>query len=400
MTQLVPFFLVLLAGLVFSEIFAKLHLPLVVGLIVAGIFMGPFGLELFTPNDTITFLGEIGLVFLMFMAGLETRFSSFRELGKEVGVLASLNGLLPLAVGVGVAFVFGYGWVAALLLGIIFISSSIAIVIPSLQANHLLHGRLGRSIVAATVVEDITSLVLLSLLLQLAVNPTANIPLPLFYGIVILSVFALRWSMPKLRAFLTWQMRKAKDIFEGEVRLVFAILIGTVVLFQVIGLHSIIAGFFVGLMLSDSIKSDMLRQKLHTISYGLFIPTFFIVVGANTNIRVLADVGGDALLITVVVVAASIFAKFASGWAGAKLLRFSSREAALVGAATIPQLSTTLAVAVTGFESGVLDEKLATAMIVLSIVTTFLAPLLIRLLSKSVQKEAVAISSQEEPAKL
>jgi Kef-type K+ transport system membrane component KefB len=395
MTELVPFFLVLLAGLVFSEIFAKLHLPLVVALIIAGIFMGPFGFDFFTPNETINFLGEIGLVFLMFMAGLETRFSSFRQLGKEISLLSVLNGFVPFGVGVGIALLFGYGWVAALLLGIIFISSSIAVIIPSLQANNLFQGRLGRSIVASTVLEDVASLVLLSLLLQLIINPTANIPLPLFYGILLISVFGLRLIIPKIRAFLTWQMRKRTDIFEGEVRLVFVILIGTVIFFELLGLHAIIAGFFAGLMLSESIKSDIVRQKLHTLSYGLFIPIFFIVVGANTNIRVLGDAGG-ALLITVAIIAASIGAKFVSGWIGGKLMRFSNRESAIMGAATIPQLSTTLAVAFTGFELGVLDERLVTAMIALSIVTTFLAPFLIRMLSKPEREMVEEIRTEEK----
>jgi len=145
MTEIIPFFLVLLAGLVFSEIFARLHLPFVVALIVAGILIGPFGLEWFTPDDTFEFLGQIGLIFLMFMAGLEIRFSTFRKLGKGVPVLSLLNGLVPFAVGIGIALYFGYNWTAALLLGIIFISSSIAVIIPSLQANNLFQSRLGKN---------------------------------------------------------------------------------------------------------------------------------------------------------------------------------------------------------------------------------------------------------------
>ena len=192
-----------------------------------------------------------------------------------------------------------------------------------------------------------------------------------------------------------WKRKKRKDIVEGEVHLMFAILIGIVIFFEFLGLHPIIAGFFTGLVLSESIKSDILRQKLHTLSYGLFIPIFFIVVGANTNIRILGEVG-DALLITIVVVAASILAKFVSGWVGGKLLQFSTRQATIIGVSTIPQLSTTLAVAFTGLELGVLDQKMITAMIVLSICTTFLAPFLVRILSKPEREGMVSISSQEK----
>ena len=116
MTQLIPFFLVLLAGLVFSEIFARLHLPLVVALIVAGILIGPFGFDFFTPDQTIMFMGEIGLVFLMFMAGLETEFSTFQSRKKDVAIISLLNGAIPFFIGFGIGTLFGFDTVASLLL--------------------------------------------------------------------------------------------------------------------------------------------------------------------------------------------------------------------------------------------------------------------------------------------
>jgi len=381
MAELLSFLILISAGLFLSEIFRKLHVPYVVSLIIAGIIIGPYGLQIFTPNEVINFLGSIGLLFLMFMAGLQIRLSSIQKLKRGVARLSLINGLIPFAVGFAIATYFGYGIVAALLLGTIFISSSIAVVIPALEAHGLLGTRLGKSIVAATVFEDVLSLILLSIILQ-SINPISTLPLPLFYAVVFASLFVLKSLIPMIRKVFFTTISTQKGIFEQELRLIFAILIGTVVLFELIGMHSIIAGFFAGLVLSESIKSELLKQKLHAISYGLFIPAFFIIIGAETDITVFTRTS-DALLLTGAVLAGSIGSKFISGWVGGLLSGFNKSESLLVGASTIPQLSTTLAVAFIGLESGLLDQQLITAMIALSVLSTLVGSSLIGLIIRS-----------------
>lgn len=380
MEEFFPFFLVLFAGVFFSDIFRRLHLPWVVALIVGGIVIGPHVLNVFEANDTIIFLGQIGLVFLMFMAGLETKLATFKESRRSITRLSLINGSFPFLVGLGIGFFFGYGWVASLLLGIIFVSSSIAVVIPSLEASGVLGTRLGKSIVASTIVEDVVSLILLSVLLQ-STNPVTSLPLPLFYVLLFTSLFALRWVIPKIEWFFSSSLQGAKDLFQQELRSVFVILMGTVIVFEFLGLHPIIAGFFAGLVLSDSIGSDILKEKLRTISYGIFIPIFFVLIGMQANITIFGQLNG-ALLFVVIIVLGSIFSKFVSGWIGGRVSGFTSKESLLIGGSTIPQLSTTLAVAFMGAELGFLDKKLVTAMIVLSITTTLVSPILIRLFSK------------------
>lgn len=381
MENFLPFFLVLFAGIFFSVLFRRLHLPWVVVLIVGGIIIGPHALGIFEPNPTIEFIGQIGLVFLMFMAGMETKLAAFREFRGGVFGLAFINSAIPFLAGIGIGFLFGYGWIIALLLGIIFVSSSIAVVIPSLEANNLLATRLGKSVVAATIIQDVASLVMLSILLQI-INPTTALPLPLFYVLLFVSLVALRWALPKLRRFFSSGVRGTKDLFQRELRVIFAILIGTVIAFEVLGLHPIIAGFFAGLVLSGSIKSEILREKLHTISYGLFIPTFFIIIGAKTNLGIFLEANGAVLLVAVIVLG-SLISKFVSGWIGGRIAGFTSPQSLLVGASTIPQLSTTLAVVFAAAALGLLDQELVAAMVVLSTVTTFLGPLLIQVFSRA-----------------
>jgi Kef-type K+ transport system membrane component KefB len=377
--EFLPFFLILLATVLFAAAFRQFHLPWVLALISAGMVIGPNGFNFADVTPTMEFLGQVGLIFLMFMAGLETQFSSFKKHRNEIAWLAAINGLVPFVAGIGLGYLLELPIVPSLLLGIIFMSSSIAVVIPTLEAYKMSGAKLGKIIVASTIVVDVVSLVFLSILLQ-SMNPVTELPLPSFYFLVTLIMLGFAYALPKIRALIPVR-RDEKDLFESEVRIIFALLIGVVVTFDLLGLHPIIAGFFAGLMLSDSIKSEILLDKLRTISYGIFIPVFFVVVGMETDISVFQDSSGVFLLVALIVVT-SIFTKFLSGWFGARLIGFSHRDSSIVGMSTIPQLSTTLAVVYTAIETGLLPSVLATAMVILSLVTTFIAPIGLRYLAE------------------
>lgn len=380
MPELLPFFIILFVALFFSELFNKLHLPWVIALIVGGLIIGPFGLDIFTPDATIKLLGDIGLIFLMFMAGLQTRLSTIKKMGRMVARNVFFNALIPFLVAIGIGLYFDLGYVASLLLGAIFISSSIAVVLPSMEANNLLATKLGKSIIATTVVEDILSLVFLSVLLQ-SIAPITSLPLPVFYTLLFGVLVSLRWALPKLRLWFFRLTQKGKSLFEWELQMVIVILIGTVVFFEFLGLHAIIGGFFAGLVLAESIKSDVLIGKLRAISYGFFIPVFFVVLGAEIDLGAFFT-ATTTLYLTGAIVLGSVISKFGSGWIAGRLNGFTNSQSILAGASTIPQLSTTVAVAVTGAELGILPKEIITSIIVLSVVTTFLGPLIVRMIRK------------------
>ena len=384
MTEFISFFVVLFAAVFFSALFNRLHLPWVVALLLGGMVIGPFGFNVLQSSPTLELLGEIGLVFLMFMAGLETRIESVRHRLKEVGILGVANSVIPFGVGAMIGTVMGLNPLGAILLGIIFVSTSVAIVVPSFEANGIFSTRLGNTTIAATIIEDIVSLLALSVLLQ-AVSPTSNIPLIIFYPLLLLVLVGLRFAIPWLRMLFSYTGRRA-DLFQQELRLVFAMLIGIVIIFELLGLHTIIAGFFAGILLSDSVRSRLLKEKLRAISYGLFIPIFFVLIGTKTNLQVFFEVKG-AVLLAVAIIGGSIASKLVSGWLAARVIGFTNTESWLVGVATTPSLTTTLAVAFTGFEMGLLSQSVVTVLVLLSVVTTFVGPLAINYLAKKVKAE-------------
>ncbi len=376
MEEFYTFFLIVFSGVFFSMLSIRTHIPWAVMLIIGGIVVGPSLLDLISLNPTIEFMGQIGLVFLMFMAGLETRFSHFSEYKTNLVSLAFINGFVPFLVGAGAVYALGYDALTALIVGIIFISSSIAVVIPTLEVTGMLRTKLGQSVVVTTVLQDITSLVLLSLLLQ-NVDPVTEVPLYVFYPVLLGVLIAMRLGIPKLREWVVRMTTDAPDLFQLEFRSTFLILIGTVITFELLGLHPIVAGFFSGLVLADSIKSKVLKDKIKTISYGIFIPVFFVVVGLQTDLSMLDDVS-DVLLVMCSLVLALVVSKYVSGYAAARLVGFDTTESNFFAATSLPQLSTTLATAFVVYNLGLIDQTLLTSLVVLSVVTVLLSPILIR----------------------
>ena len=384
MEEFYPFFLVIFAGVFFSLVFRRMHVPWVAGLILGGIVIGPQMLDVLTVTPTMEFIAQVGLVFLMFMAGLESRVEYAKGFRGKLVWLSFVNGFVPFLVGGGLTLLFGYSLFAALIVGIVFISSSIAVVIPSLERHDLLHTELGQSVVLTSIIQDISSLVLLSIVLQ-SVDAVTSLPLWIFYPLVFLVLVGMRYVIPRVHALFTRSFRKSKDLFQQEFRAVFLLLVGTVIVFELLGLHPIIAGFFAGLVLSGSVTSQILKEKIRTISYGIFIPTFFILIGIQADVQVLFQAGGAALLVLVMVLG-SISSKFLSGWVGAMAVGFKRDQALLFGISAVPQLSTTLAVVFTAYSLDLIDQRLITAMITLSIATVMMSPILMDLLGGRIRK--------------
>jgi Kef-type K+ transport system membrane component KefB len=380
-----PFFLIVFSGVFFSMLSIRTHIPWAVMLIIGGVFIGPSFLDLLSLNPTIDFIGQVGLIFLMFMAGLETKLTHFRDFKGSLLWLAFLNGFVPFLVGFAVTLLLGYQFTTALIIGIIFISSSIAVVVPTLEVTGLINRKIGQSVVITTVLQDIASLVLLSLLLQ-SVNPVTEVPLQVFYPVLFGVLVALRLVIPKLRAWLMKVATGSPDLFQLEFRSTFLILIGTVMAFELLGLHPIVAGFFSGLVLADSITSQRLKEKIKTISYGIFIPTFFIVVGLRTDISNF-DTLSDVLVTIAVIISSLLIAKYFSGYFAARGVGFDRVESRLFAATSLPQLSTTLATAFVAFNLNLIDQALLTSLVLLTVATVLLSPVLIQRLSDNLIAE-------------
>ena len=362
-------------------------------LIIAGFIVGPFGFNLLEVDASVEFLGSIGVVFLMFIAGSSVKAKTLKNVGSDSILLAVLNGGIPFFVGALIGIIFSGDLLTALIMGTIFISSSVAVIIPTLESSKLIGTKLGKTIISATVFEDIVSLLLLAFIFQ-EVSGNNDFPLPIYIFVFLGVVLLLRFLVPFAHAWFHKQ-RKGKDLFEGELRFIVVVLLAVAIIFELLGIHAIVAGFIIGMLLSDVLSKEEINQKIRTISYGIFIPIFFLVIGVKTDLSIFSSLVSVTLI--VVVVLGLVISKTLSGYLAGKVMRYSGRESLIMGIASLPQLSTTLAVAFAASEINLLDKDFTTSLVILSIITTFIAPLIIKLVSSKFSVEKYVEHEQTEP---
>lgn len=365
---------ILCFGLVMPELFRKLKLPYVSALIVLGALFGPHGLGYVKSDAILEFFGFLGSAFLMLLAGMEVKLKHLENLGRRIGVMAVVNGVVPFVIGVWLMRWFGFGWLPSVLVGTIFISSSVAIVTSGVQAAGLLRTRIGEMIVSATVLMDVVSLLLLAVILQ-SVDPITKLPLPIYFAVLLVSLYVLKRFLPPFAKYYFRHMRRnhKTDEDEEQLRFVVALLIGVLLYFSGLGVHPIVAAFAVGVLLSDVITSKTLEHKIHTLGYGLFVPVFFFIVGMQMDLGVFLQVDEATVFVPAIIVA-SLGAKLLSGFVAARWVGFSRVNSVMFGTASTAQLTTTLAVTYAASALNVLSPEVVTAVVMLSVITTIVSP--------------------------
>ena len=294
-----------------------------------------------------------------------------------------LNGGIPAVAGFAVTYLSGYSFTASLVVAIIFISSSVAIIIPSLKASKNLSKESSSLIISAVVLEDVISLILLGLLLQ-NVSPITSLPLPIYFILLIASIIGLKTILPKLSRFVQKRGLFRHKENEDQIRFIIVVLMGVLLLFSALGMHPIVAAFLLGLVLSSAVSSDLIFTKLHTIGYGLFVPVFFFLIGTQMDFSVFFHLEQASTFLAVILVV-SICSKIASGYLAGRLAGIDKDDAAAFGIASTIQLTTSLAATQAAFLVGIIDTSLLTAIVVLSVITTIFSPLLLRVIGHAAE---------------
>jgi len=376
MTYFLLFLIWIAAAFFFPVMLRRFQIPWVTAVIFAGMLLGPYGLNVVNQGEVMDFLATIGLVFLMFTAGLDTKFSVLKKAGKEVLTFSLVNLGIPFSTGILVGTYLGLNFFSSLVLGVCFSSSSVGLIVPMLKELKL-KSKVKSTLVSAMFLEDVISLVLLAILLK-AVVPISPIPLEIFPFVLLVFVLVVLYVIPILQEWLFW-CGPSKDVFAGGVRAVFITLALVALMAELIGVHAMVGGFLAGLTLSDMLKRrKKLEENIVAISYGFLIPIFLLSLGMTTNIAALFA-PGDALS-TGLIVLSLIVSKSVSGFIGGRLAGFPLRISWGMGVMTIAQMSTTLATASLAFQYGIFDENIVAALVLLSIVTIIVTPLLTKLI--------------------
>ena len=373
--------------LVVPMICRRISLPVVVGLLAAGIVVGPHGLKIIPQNPVVAnFLAEIGKLMLMMFAGMEIDHGLFARIWKRSALFGLFTFLLPLLAGIAIGLLFGYYWVAALLIGSLLASHTL-LGFPIVQQM----GISGSDAVAitsgATIFTDVASLLILAVCLPIHVSGFSGealaIQLVLLLGYVPLVIIGIG----KLGA---WLMPKFEGIADRQFGLVLFLMILAAFGAELIHLEPIVGAFMVGMAIGPVTRHAKGVEHFEFIGQNFFIPIFFVTIGFHINLGVFVVTLIDNLPLVLAIVGGLILAKFLAALVTQRLYRFSPLDGLLMWSLSLPQVAATLAAALVAYNTQdkqgqrLIDEPILNTVIVLMVVTSILGPILTERYSKQI----------------
>ncbi|MGA8807922.1 MAG: cation:proton antiporter [Thermoanaerobaculia bacterium] len=376
------------AAKLFGELAERIGQPAVLGEMVGGVAVGVSGLHLINPHDPLLHvLAELGVLLLLFLIGLETNIQRLLSVGVASLAVALAGVILPFAAGYGIGMWLGYPTTVSVFLGATLTATSVGITARVLSDLGHLKSDESQVILGAAVVDDILGLVLLSVVSAMAAGQKLTViglgkTFGIAFGFVFLAIVIGSVLAPRLIALIT-RLRVAKALFFASIMFAFAL----AYLADVIGSAVIIGAFAAGLVLARTDRGREIEHEVYDVAQ-FFIPIFFVSVGAAVDVKALNPFRADTrqffvvgILLTLVAIAGKLVAGYAAF--GRPLRKI------VIGVGMIPRGEVGLIFAQLGLTAGLLSAGLYSSVAMMVMVTTFVAPPLLRsLLSKQTADEA------------
>ena len=355
----------------------KFSLPPVVGALLAGIFLGPVCLNLVQPNDTISALAEIGVIVLMFEAGLETDMKELKRSGFASLIIAVLGVITPLILGYIVAGSMTTEILQRIFVGVILTATSVSITVETLQDMGKLKTSAGTAILGAAIIDDILGILLLSIITSVGESGSTDAisVLGVFGKMIVFFVLALLSGMLVFR-FFQYLLKGLNEEHKRRIPVfAFAFCLLSAYVSELFGIADITGAYIAGIVLCNLSQNDYIKTKVEVVSYMLCTPIFFASIGIKTD---LSGLTSSAFSFTILICVVAILSKIIGCGLGAKLCHYSNKESLQIGVGMISRGEVALIVANKGIKSGLMDERLFAPMIVMVIVTTLLTPILLK----------------------
>lgn len=361
----------------------RLRQPAVLGELLVGLVLGPSALNLFGlphfagthAEEVVHALAEIGVIFLMFVAGLEVDLGEMLRSGKVALLAGNLGVLVPLIGGFALALAFGRDLYPALFVGLILTATSVSISAQTLLELGVLRTRAGLALLGAAVVDDVVAILILSIFL--AVTGTGASARPLWLVIVLMLAFfalaillAARFFNPLIR------LVDRLPVSEGVLSAVVVITLLFAWSAEVVGGVAAITGAFIaGVFFGRTRFRAEIERGMHTLTYSFFVPIFLVSIGLRANLRDL-DAAGLVFLMALILVA--ILSKIVGSGLGARLGGFDNPTSLRVGLGMVSRGEVGLIVASIGLNAGLVDGTEYSQVVIMVLVTTLATPLLLR----------------------
>ena len=379
-TYLLLLALILLATKVFGLLTEKVHMPQVVGALLAGIILGPSGFGVLESTDFLVKTAEIGVIMLMFTAGIDTDMKELKETGAQAFVIAVLGVTVPLLLCGGLYFLFfggeltAYNVLKAAFVGSVFSATSVSITVETLNEMGKLKTKTGTTLLSAALIDDILGIIVLSVLSGFS-SGDSN-PLVVLGHIAMFFVFTIVVGLVVRRLFgfiaeEHWHSRRV-----AVWALAFCLLMAYCAE-EWFGVADITGAYFAGLILCNVTKCRKFVAKKFTVTaYMVFTPVFFASVGMKTNLRTM---NSEILIFALLLVVAAVLSKIIGCGLGGLACRMSKHQSLVVGIGMVARSEVALMVAQKGINAGMIDPVIMPAIVLSVIASALLTPVLLKL---------------------
>ena len=366
---------------VFGIVARKLKAPQVVGEIIAGLLIGPSILGLVEQTPFLTQMAEIGVVLLMFSAGLETNLKDLLKTGPIAFLIACSGVFVPLLGGTllymglyGVAPWGSEDFYKAVFVGVIMTATSVSITVQALKELGKLKGKVGTTILSAAIIDDVIGIIVLTFVIGFK-NPESN-PMDVVISTILFFLVAIGVG------FILYYIFKKLDSRYPHTRRIPILGLALCFAFAYIaekwfGIADITGAYAAGIILCSIQDSKYIDEKIDINSYMLFGPVFFASIGLKTNIE---NINGEIILFSVGFVLVALLAKIIGCGLMAKICRFSMQDSLKIGVGMMTRGEVALIVSQKGLSVGLLTPVYFTAVILLIIVSSISTPIFLKLL--------------------
>ncbi|UFJ39665.1 cation:proton antiporter [Brevibacillus humidisoli] len=364
--------IILLASKIAGDISIKLGQPGVLGKLLIGIILGPSVLGVITNTEVLHELSEIGVILLMFLAGLETDLDELRRKGKAAS-LAGVGGIvLPLAAG----YLFGtwieLGFYESIFLGLLLSATSVSISVQTLREMNKLKSDEGTTILGAAIIDDVLVVLILAFLMGMAGGEEVSFSSVLLKKVVFFAAAILvAWKV------VPWLMRFLGGLRTSETVISAALIICFLYAYvsDLFGVATIIGAYIAGVAISMTPMQHEVYQKTETISYSFFVPVFFTSIGVTAEFIGIGNHWMTAVILSII----AILTKLLGSGLGARLAGFNTRSSLRIGTGMISRGEVALIIASIGLQAELLAPWMFTVSVVVVLATTLVTPPLLKL---------------------
>ncbi|GIP23616.1 cation:proton antiporter [Paenibacillus sp. J22TS3] len=377
--------LILLASKLAGDLSVKLRQPAVLGKLLVGIVLGPAVLGLIKGTNILEEISQIGVILLMFIAGLETDTDEFKRTGKASAYVGIAGIAAPLALGYGAGLLLHMAPLHAIFLGLLLSATSVSISVQSLKEMGRLQTREGTTILGAAVIDDVLVIIALAFLMSLA-GGDVNLSLVILKKIAFFAIAILcGWKL------VPWVMRRFAKLKVSETVISAALILcfGFAYLAEYAGVAAIIGAYIAGVSISLTGFKHEVTGKVETISYAFFVPVFFTSIGVNVDFDGVSSQLGLIAGLSVL----AVLTKLGGSALGAKAAGFGWRSALGIGAAMVSRGEVALIIAAIGQEAGLLAPEMMSVLVIVVLVTTLVTPPLMKLFFRE-EKSVRPLSSR------